>query len=296
MSHSNEHTDAGEKGESPLFGSLLTELTDQVASNLTAALRGGIEKLPMLQDLESLLQQLQKHYDRNIDLFEIYCQRNLFSLQHFPPLQRQKITQIFMDSSWDPSIEDENEQEENPSSPHHHQHSSQQQSILLPTKAQIPSPSKLTTAEQELLGRQQHLNSLRERRVALEKRIRELAAARQLMDLAASSTMMLQEQNIPNQVATTLQESVDTTKRMQQQGKALAMRMQDLKRQRDELTQESTSSTSSDVDSDGSVLPLPILPQVKKNKGTLSERCQENCANIIRDGTQLDKLLDLMRK
>ena len=176
--------------DSKLFGSLVTELTDELTSNLNAALSKGIQTLPMLDDpqrSQQLQTQLQKAFYRNIDLLELYAQRNIFTLQNFPPLQRAKIARLVLDPDWDPEAAvalmeeadaaEEKEQQQNEST-------AATQETPMPTKTEIPSPAQLKTTEQELLGRRQHLQSLQEKRVAMEKRLRELEAATQLVDLA----------------------------------------------------------------------------------------------------------------
>jgi len=296
-SNSSSSSSSNTDEEQQLFGSLATDLTDQLASNLTTALRKGIEKLPMLEDTQSLLQQLQKPYLRNIDLFELYCQRNIFSLQHFPPLQRHKIAQIYLDSTWDPSRFNTSEQqrvEEEESATTTQQQ--QQQPQLLPSKDQIPSPSKLQTAQQQLLGRRQHLDALRARRTALEKRVRELDAAQQLVDHWAATNALTDPNNnhdgVPQAVASTLQAGASATQ-LGTEGQALHQRMRDLKRQQQQ-------EQGDDNDDDDAMIVVPAAARfTKKKKTVLTDRYEENRKALLLaagdEGGNLDKVRALLR-
>jgi len=276
--------------DSKLFGSLVTELTDELTSNLNAALSKGIQTLPMLDDpqrSQQLQTQLQKAFYRNIDLLELYAQRNIFTLQNFPPLQRAKIARLVLDPDWDPEaavalMEEadaaEEQQQQNEST-------TATKETPMPTKNEIPSPAQLKTTEQELLGRRQHLQSLQEKRLAMEKRLRELEAATQLVDLAGllpSGDNSSSSDSIPEVV-----EAAANASELQQQGQALAQRMEQVKRQRE--------NEHPDRNSNQIVYPQPKHPPGRKKMALAERYAQDRAAAVTASADTLAKVQALVR-
>jgi len=270
-------SDDSNDSDEALFGSLAVQLSDDLTTNLDAALRKGIHTLPMLGEdyAPSLLKQLQQPYYRNIDLFELYSQRNIFSLQNFPPLQRLKIAQLVLNTGWDheayletAAAMEEEEPEQDELNSNIDKTSTNTSATLPPNtpapirKSHIPSPNKLITIEQELLGRRQHLESLRQKRRQLEQRVWELDAAHQLVDLAGNALPASTATQAAAAVAQTIQ-AVDTVADLQQQGRALSQHMEHVKRQRN------------DDDNDDIVVPPTQLQQLKK-KTVLAERYEQD--------------------
>ena len=76
-----------------------TSIADHLSSRLEQAFTSSVAQLPMLRQPNVLLQRLRHSYLRNVDIFEVYCSRNLFTLDKLSSSNskrlRQRVVQLF---------------------------------------------------------------------------------------------------------------------------------------------------------------------------------------------------------
>ena len=84
-----------------LFGSSSDELSDEFGDCVDAALLEGVHSLPMIQSTSSIsmLESLRRAYYRNIDIFQGFLHRNVFSIANLSKTRRSKIIQAFLNDN-----------------------------------------------------------------------------------------------------------------------------------------------------------------------------------------------------
>lgn len=91
-----------------IFGSLNSMIADYFYERAENALSVCISSLPNLSSTTGgemiLLNRLKSAYWRNIDLFALYCKRNIFTTGIFKPRRRQSIATLYNDESFDIKI------------------------------------------------------------------------------------------------------------------------------------------------------------------------------------------------
>lgn len=269
-------------------GSLVKNLTDHFTQSLNTSLQRGIHTLPMLldKDAKTMLQRLQKSYYRNIDLFELYCLRNIFTLENVPSGKRKALIRLLNDENWEytpPPRESENIYSSNDNG-----ENDKSTFLPLPKKIQdIPSPAKVQLIQQQLLGRRQHLASLQLRQKVLQERIEQLKNTNEIAQQVASD-VQTQHKTIVPQVSETLQ-NITMMQQLQQQGLDVQNRMQQHKRQREQENQYDTTKIVTN--------PIPIPPKSTRMEYALrdvKERYQQDCTSIPHNTNNILKWRSLL--
>jgi hypothetical protein len=249
-----------------LFGSLNTEIADYLSSSMDAAVQKGVQTLPMVAAVEhgteQLVSMLRSKYYVSADLFELYCSRNVFSLQMYPEKRRAAIAELYQ-TNWD----DESEEEEEPSVSEKVTNdgscsNDKENSVLdFPSADQIPSAADLQALEQETVHLRDTLQRLKQRRDAVSTTVKELNVATQLVDLASEAPLLLTSTNTTRTGVQAAVNAVDALKELQGASHELRARMDEHKRQRD-----ATSAVVSDE------ITAPPVPQKAKTAATAGSR------------------------
>ena len=84
-----------------LFGSFSEQLSDDFGDCVDAALLEGVHSLPMIQSssFSAMLDSLQRVYYRNVDIFQGFLHRNIFSIASLSKTRRGKIIQAFLNEN-----------------------------------------------------------------------------------------------------------------------------------------------------------------------------------------------------
>ena len=84
-----------------LFGSSSDELFDGFGDCVDAALLVGVHSLPTIQSTSSIamLESLRRAYNRNIDIFQGFLHRNVFSVANLSKTRRNNIVQAFLNDN-----------------------------------------------------------------------------------------------------------------------------------------------------------------------------------------------------
>jgi hypothetical protein len=294
---------ANEDIDTALFGSLNASMADTLTDNIDKALKAGVLTLPLMNDdtnnsrSEKLLTALCSVYWRNVDVFEVYAGRNIFSVGMYPPKRRRAIEQLYN------SDDSDSDNQETPLSATKNKKSplqdisaskmnettsdtsnstnkpfadsttdasnSKSNSNLYPTPEQIPTAQQMVdmTAETESLREQ--LWQVQRRRNETVQAMNQLEVAEQLADMASSS--MQESTGEDGKGIEQVHDSVTAAvvgseglEQLQATGKELVEKLEQEKRQR------------SDGDEDDDDDDVEMLNAAKKKKEwTLEERYQE---------------------
>lgn len=205
-----------EEQEAVVFGknTISEEFADALAESLERGIQSGVASLPLLQDDDNdaarntstttstggkkstnkkalLVQMIQKPYMKNIDVVEIYAQRNIFTLRHSAPRRRQMIVQrvLMSDTS---AKETDTALEEGESSAAASSSSSTTTTpavvvAVYPNKEEIPSKEEMAKLQEELSQLATQLKTAKDRRNALLEQGALLAATQSLTQGAVQS-------------------------------------------------------------------------------------------------------------
>ena len=293
-----------------VFGpSMISNLTDCLQTSATDAISEAVSSLPLLgtsvSDEETttvslsgyhkLLHRLQSVYISNLDRFDVYAKRNIFSI---PPgikgsHQMQMLANFFLHASSSSSVNNEI------MTTHSHTISPLQQltqkGMEVPTLDQIPGQDQLQTLEQELEQARIQLNSAQEKGKLLRSH---LAAMNKAVQLAETSSrgikrMLMDEGN--KSIHDTIQQVLSDKESlavMQLEGRLLIDKLDNIK--------HSSSSNSCS----GGMHDLQQANNFKKDslvdssKQLVEERCQAFRTQTIRtdEVTNLASLLKRGKK
>jgi hypothetical protein len=97
-SSSRNHLPSLEELDKSMFGDVNVRLADALTESCAAALRSGVESLPLLQRRQELLEQLGKPYLKHLDIMEAYAGRRIFTVKYAGagPHRRHHIVQRFL--------------------------------------------------------------------------------------------------------------------------------------------------------------------------------------------------------
>ena len=256
-----------------------TSIADKLSEYVTYHLEKGVEKLPMLDQDSSmdkkLLQRLEKTYLKNIDVFEIFVARNIFSLNKFPPKRRQAIIEAFQ-SDKEFNDADMGKDGENIAA------NEETESKDLPTNvpkspSDIPTEQQMADLTKEVERLRMELTKAKETKKNLIRSLKEIEVAEQLADLAgtkvvAGTTVAGESPSSSspsctmNNVVTTMEQS-HGLKQLHQHGDGLIKRMEDEKRERQEAGK----------DDDGMLTSVVVKKRKKRNNmQTIDERFAED--------------------
>jgi hypothetical protein len=273
-----------EDEDTVLYGSIPAMIADVMADKIDMSLAEGISSLPLLSstsvtDKNSnstnhdsdeglsrsalLLQRLQKKYIRNVDILELYAQRNLFTIAMFPPRRRQRIVQAFLNNPVNHShsgMVDTREigkprYLENPAitkqitTNQDNDTSSISASLFLssseyqyPSKEQIPTPQAVTELNEEMKQLREKLKAVRLQRNELFVACNSVEQADQVAGQSLKALVAPSDDGgdvvpvvdqVQESVAAALVQRQDTV-RLTLEGQQLLERLETIKRERDE--------------------------------------------------------------
>jgi hypothetical protein len=207
-----------------VFGSLNGRIADAFADRIQAALCEGVRSLPLLYEStkgDALLAKLQKSYLKNVDIVEAYGERNIFTLQMYPPKLRQRITRAFLDK-------DHNSKDSKTSTTAtEFEHSS----YKYPAEEQIPSREQSQSLQDEVQALRAQLKAARLRRNALLVASKSKEMAQQATD-QLSASLPLQELETIHTSVTAAVMGGQGLGQLQEQGQQAVNKMDSSKRER----------------------------------------------------------------
>jgi hypothetical protein len=261
-----------------VFGSLSSTIADALCDSVEAALLKGVASLPLLSSSSEegeegeepsalLMEQLRKKYWRNVDLFELYCRRNIFSLRMYPPKRRQLIVERLLTNSSsseasavldDVTVGKMNETVTVMPEP--------AAADDVPTKDQIPSNEQMEAMEKELEELRERLKVAKRRRSAAKKAIKELDALERVV-AAAEKPLQDVDPAAVQQEVTAAVKGAEGLEELQHAGEELATKLEEVKRGRDPAE-----------DDDDEVIDLQA--QKKTQKMTLQEKYERDSQGL----------------
>lgn len=213
-----------EDADTVVFGSLNDRIADAFADRIQAALSEGVQSLPLLYEStkgDALLAKLQKSYLKNVDIVEAYGERNIFTLQMYPPKRRQRITRAFLDK------DHESKKTENSTTATVFENSSYQ----YPAEEQIPSLEQSQSLQDELQVLRAHLQAARLRRNALLVANTSKEVAQKATDQVSASLPLQDLETIHTSVTAAVMGG-QGLEQLQEQGKKALNNLENSKRER----------------------------------------------------------------
>jgi hypothetical protein len=294
---------ANEDIDTALFGSLNASVADSLTDHIDTALKAGVLTLPLMNDdstvtgtrSEKLLAALRNVYWRNVDVFEVYAGRNIFSVGMYPPKRRRAIEQLYNSDDndndndaketsssatkqkkaplRDVSASKMNETADdttNSTSKPNATSTTSNSNTLYPTPDQIPTAQEMADMTNECEQLREQLWQVQRRRNETVHATNQLEVAEQLADMASSSMQesMDTDGNGIEQVHDSVTAAVvgsEGLEQLQATGKELVEKLEQEKRQR------SDGDDENDDDDDVEMLNA----SKKKKELTLEERYQE---------------------
>ena len=209
-----------------MFGTLNGDLADRLSDEICKALAEGVSTLPLLGEASSgsggedttssraqvLLRKLQRAYNRNVDLFELYCARNVFTVSMYPPRRRKEIVDAFLkeqqqeqqggDDDDDVVMEDaasaaeggaedqkQADREGSLAAGEQEKDGLLHRNLLPRSRKEIPAPHQLRDLEEELQQLRRDLEEKRRLRVAADQRLRQMIVASDLAEKSRSKVV-----------------------------------------------------------------------------------------------------------
>lgn len=244
-----------------------SETANSLSDCVTSHLQGGVAQLPMLDDKQSseLLSSLESTYMRNVDVFEMFIKRNVFSLQMFAPKRRQAILRAWQgnDDNDEAAVLETTKAKED-------------DSITTTTtyNSQFPASRNDIPSEQQIAELTSQLDSLRTRLAAVQQtkrnalhELQQLQAAEDLADVTSEKLIQATQPDdssnagLANVVSNTITKT-QGLKDLQLQGQSLVQQMDDDKRGR--------------VDDDNMDSVVINKKQKAKQQLSLTERFQQD--------------------
>ena len=205
--------------DSALFGSLNANIADKLTDSVDLALTSGVATLPMLKKEQTLRSLLRHQYLKNIDVFEVYCERNIFTTSMFANSRRREIVELFESQAVPPLAKKTEKTETHPS-------------IFptnLPSKKEIPSADEIKAIKDELADLRLRLQQQKRLRVQKSAQISTLKTTG---DLASQA-----RENLPVKILPSIQDALTGTQglvELQSQGRSIARKMDNMASERDE--------------------------------------------------------------
>jgi len=236
-----------------LFGNLSGTLADTLSNLLKVALADGVTTLPLLggeeqsQQSEALFSQLRARYDRNVDLLELYCARNVFSIGMYPPKRRQAILHAYLegkegdggDRDGDVPIsdaenaEDDGDTEENDAL-----------MAIQNSKTAIPTAAQVETIEEELRMLRAKLDEMHLRKKSASREVQQLRVAHQLAQEARGKAAVAggDASATTTKAVAAAVDGLETLEQLQAHGQDLLQDMEEAKRLKQQHQRSSQSS------------------------------------------------------
>jgi hypothetical protein len=301
-----------------LFGSLNASIADTLTDRIDTALKAGVSTLPLMNDSdanststdtrsEKLLGALRRIYWRNVDVFEVYAGRNVFSVNMYPPKRRRVIEQLYnnhdnqdndnqetsslattkinkstplQDLSASKMNETANDTDNNTNS-----ESSKliNDSTTITTNANsnfYPTPEQMPTAQQmqdltdETTKLREQLWQVQQRRNETVAAMKDFEVAEQLADMASTSMQETMEANAKNGTGTGIEQVHDSVTAAVVGSEGLEQLQAQGKELVEKLEQEKRQRSDGDNNDDDNDVEMLVAAK-KKKEWTLEERYEE---------------------
>jgi hypothetical protein len=271
-----EESTTEEDADTVFFGSLNGRIADAFADRIQASLSEGVKSLPLLSENtkgDALLEKLQKSYLKNVDIVEAYGERNLFTLQMYPPKRRQRITRAF--------LERDHESEKPKTSTTTTTTQLENSSYQYPTEEQIPSQEQSQSLQDEVQALRAQLQAARLRRNTLLIANKTKEVAQQATE-QVSTSLPLQELETIHTSVTAAVMGGQGLEQLQEQGKQALNKLEDSKRER---------STPEDDEEEEELLAPP-----SKKRVSLEEHYREQRRMVDTNLDSLAAVRNLLRR
>lgn len=169
--------------EKTLFGSMIGEISDYYAERISAALVDGVSTLPCLdkEKQEQMSNPLHQKFMKAVDVFELYCNRNIFSLRNLPSKCLNELIRRHKELP-EGAIPDIMEVPEVNIDDHDYSYEPE-----ISSPSQVPTNEQVTALQKEL----EHLKQIRaetmKRRASLEQGLQRWNSAQTAADLMTQS-------------------------------------------------------------------------------------------------------------
>lgn len=233
-----------------------------------------------------MLKMLQKAYLRNVDLLELYLERNIFSVAKRTKHFRQRIVEAFEKAQENDKNESSGETSESActsSAPRNNGSETSKSSTApesdlgIPTGPQdVPTPEMTAALEESIKSMRLKLEQVRKTRFERLKYCQNLEQAAAFSEESKDALAGVSLEQLPGAVKQ-MAEAREDFEELQRKGKDLVEKMDD----------EKKSRSLDEKENDKIILSQP---QEKKTKLSLEEHYQEN-RNVLTDLAQVKKLL-----
>ena len=177
-----------------IFGARPSNVFDELSITINSLLTEEVASLPLLPRTlaesnqqqsneagnnakpqtgeEKLVSKLRLAYQKNLDLAEAYCSRNIFTVQYHSKTMRRKILKRYLaQENEDDTAEKRGCESNNVSTPLH--------ATFHHIEGEIPSPEEIDAMDKEILVARQRLQHAKRRRIQLKRQLDRLAKASQ---------------------------------------------------------------------------------------------------------------------
>lgn len=151
-----------------VFGSLSYQIANELSIGIDAACVQTVTTLPG-DDATLLLEKLRRVYNRNVDIFESYLVRNIFTLENTP--YKHKVVEAFFNQDVAPKNSKENANNT----------TALQQQVKeynYPSLDEIPTPEQVLKLQESLAAKREEFKLARRKRNELLAKIQHLSNAR----------------------------------------------------------------------------------------------------------------------
>jgi len=185
-----------------------------------------------------LLRLLKRGYDKNVDLFEMYCSRNIFTLSMYKPMRQQQIVDAYVNDDSATYKKNSSQDEDidmtdlsTAAVP------KQEEKFPLPrSRKDIPTKEQLTSLEEEVRRMREELGSKKKQRQLANDKWNQLVVAEDLATKSKDTYVAnAVEGMLPMQLSETTSSIVEGYEKLEhslEHGKDLLQRMHELKEQR----------------------------------------------------------------
>ncbi|KAL7513723.1 hypothetical protein ACHAXN_011273 [Cyclotella atomus] len=172
-----------------IFGSAPSHLFDEIAIRIDNMLTEEVSALPLLPRKKSgdgskqsgeeiLLTELRRAYKKNMDVAEIFCERNVFTIASFNKTKRRKVLEHFLNGGDETEATGNDEEAEKGTT------AVPQSRFEPPAKnEELPTAEQIISMDKEILVARQRLHTEKQRRVQLSRQIARLKRAMESLNL-----------------------------------------------------------------------------------------------------------------
>lgn len=276
------------KEDAAMFGNVCTRIGDALQRSVDQSLDAGVATLPLLSKDSSqhLANLLKQSYYINIDTFELYIARNIFSVAMFPPSRRAAVVGLFLDDNADLSSASKPDS----CSPNDDDSLLQQLEI---SRNDIPTEAQMHELQSEIQSLTDRIHQMQTLKANLQKRISEFEMANQLAQTAQQSTAPVIPK-LASSVETSFQAAQQLTTILQNEAPRVAQRMHDIKRPR--TSSSSSSHHRQPIDLNALVVLPTTTSSLSETNGAehdqilLAERYRLDTENVVPHAQQLAEI------